>query len=158
MKPAEMLLNIPAEDIRDHFTPLGEFSVCMPLKMLEKYMYPTIKLMQHLQERGGNIANNLPGGGIETMPLFSFYLQGQIYPKERAQEDLEFLKAVTLTSDDDLCDQDRSEVQQVDTAHMQMRKSCTTCRRRSHSLSMTISSSKAQTSYINDNKKKSTTG
>jgi hypothetical protein len=27
----EMLLNIPIED-RDHFTPLGESSVCMPLR------------------------------------------------------------------------------------------------------------------------------
>jgi hypothetical protein len=40
----EMLLNIPVED-RDHFTPLGESSVCMPLRMFEKYLYPTIKLM-----------------------------------------------------------------------------------------------------------------
>ena len=129
MKPAEMLLNIPAEDIRDHFTPLGEFSVCMPLKMLEKYMYPTIKLMQHLQERGGNIANNLPGGGIETMPLFSFYLQGQIYPKERAQEDLEALKAATLTSDDELCDQARSKIQQWIQQSRKCVTSCTICRR-----------------------------
>jgi hypothetical protein len=38
----EMVLNkknIPAKD-RDHFTPFGESSVCIPLRMLEKYMYP----------------------------------------------------------------------------------------------------------------------
>ena len=39
---AEMLLNIPVED-RDHFAPLGEASVCMPLRVMEKYLYPTIK-------------------------------------------------------------------------------------------------------------------
>jgi hypothetical protein len=95
----KMLLNIPAED-RDHFTPLGEVSVCMPLRMMEKYfLYPTIKLMQHLQKQGGN---DLPGG-IETMAMYSFYLQGQLYPKQRAQEDLEVLKAATLTSDNELC-------------------------------------------------------
>ncbi len=55
----EMLLNIPAED-RDHFTRLVEASVCMPLRILEKYFYLTIKLMQHLQEQSGNAVNNLP--------------------------------------------------------------------------------------------------
>jgi hypothetical protein len=49
---AEMLLNIPVED-RDHFAPLGEASGCMPLRVMEKYLYPTMKLMQHLQEKGG---------------------------------------------------------------------------------------------------------
>jgi hypothetical protein len=51
-----MVLNIPAE-AKDHFTPLGESSVRMPLIMMEKYVYPTIKLMQYLP------------GGIETMAL-----------------------------------------------------------------------------------------
>jgi hypothetical protein len=45
---AEMLLNIPVED-RGHFTPLCEASVCMPLRVMEKYLYLTMKLMQ--QER-----------------------------------------------------------------------------------------------------------
>ncbi len=45
----EMLLNIPEED-REHFAPLGETSVCMPLRVMERYLYPTMKLMQHLQE------------------------------------------------------------------------------------------------------------
>jgi hypothetical protein len=113
---AEMLLNIPVED-RDHFMPLGEASVCMPLRVMERYLYPTIKLMQHLQKKGGN---HLPGG-IQTMAMYSFYLQGQLYPKQRAQEDLEVLKAATLTSDDELCNQVRSETQQVENAHTQMR-------------------------------------
>jgi hypothetical protein len=85
--------------------------------MMEKYLYPTIKLMQHVQEKSGN---DLPGG-IQTMAMYSFYLQGQLYPKQRAQEDLEILKAATLTSDDELYNQVRSEVQEVDNAHTQMR-------------------------------------
>jgi hypothetical protein len=113
---AEMLSNIPVED-RDHFAPLGEASVCMPLRVMEKYLYPTMKLMQHLHEKGGN---DLPGG-IQTMALYSFYLQGQLYPKQRAREDLEVLKAATLTADHELCNQVRSEVQQVDNAQIQMR-------------------------------------
>jgi hypothetical protein len=40
----EMLLNIPVDD-REHFAPLNETSVCMPLRIMEKYLYPTIKLM-----------------------------------------------------------------------------------------------------------------
>jgi hypothetical protein len=88
--------------------------------LMEKYLYPTMKLMQHLQKQSGDTMNNLPGG-IETMVMYSFYLQGQLYPKRRAQEDLEVLKAATLTSDDELCNQFRSEAQQVDTAHTQMR-------------------------------------
>ena len=32
---AEMLLNIPVED-REQFTPLGEASVCMPLRVMGK--------------------------------------------------------------------------------------------------------------------------
>jgi hypothetical protein len=55
------------------------------------------------------------------MAMYPFYLQGQLYPKQRAQEDLEVLKAATLTADYELCDQVRSEVQQVDNAHLQMR-------------------------------------
>jgi hypothetical protein len=113
---AEMFLNIPVED-RDHFAPLGETSVCMPLRVMEKYLYPTMKLMQYLHEKGGK---DLPGG-IQTMAMYSFYLQGQLYPKQRAQEDLEVLKAATLTADHELCSQVRSEVQQVDNAQIQMR-------------------------------------
>jgi hypothetical protein len=55
------------------------------------------------------------------MAMYFFHLQGQLYPKQRAQEDLKVLKATTLTSDDELCNQVRSEVEQVDNAHTQMR-------------------------------------
>ena len=57
----EMAMNLPEED-RDLFTPLGDHAVCMPLHLMEKYLYPTIKLMHFLHERRTNIPGNLPGG------------------------------------------------------------------------------------------------
>jgi hypothetical protein len=63
---------------------------------MEKYLYPTMKLMQHLHEKCGT---DLPEG-IQTMAMYSFFLQGQQYPKQRAQEDLEVLKAATQTSNE----------------------------------------------------------
>ena len=73
----EMAMNLPTED-RDLFTPLGDHSVCMPLRLMEKYLYPTIRLMHFLHERQANIPGNLPGG-MEVMALYSFYLQGQVF-------------------------------------------------------------------------------
>jgi hypothetical protein len=45
----EMLMNILSVD-RDQFISLGEVSVYMPLRMMEKYLYPTIRLMQLLHD------------------------------------------------------------------------------------------------------------
>ncbi len=55
------------------------------------------------------------------MALYSFYLQGQVYPKERTQEDLDALKAATLTADHDLVTQIRSELGYADHVSAQMR-------------------------------------
>ncbi len=49
----EMAMNLPSED-RELFTPLGDHGVCMPLRLMEKYLYPTIKLMHFLEERRTN--------------------------------------------------------------------------------------------------------
>ena len=38
----EMAMNLPAED-RDLVTPLGDHAVCMPMRLMEKYLYPSIK-------------------------------------------------------------------------------------------------------------------
>ena len=115
----EMAMNLSAED-RDLFTPLGDHGVCMPLRLMEKYLYPTIKLMHFLHERRTNIPGNLPGG-MEAMALYSFYLQGQVYPRERTQADLDALHAATLTADHDLVAQIRSELGYSDTVGFQMR-------------------------------------
>jgi hypothetical protein len=58
------------------------------------------------------------------MALYSFYLQGQVYPKDRTLDDLEeaLKQATTLTADHELCDhQIRSELVQVDSVSSQMR-------------------------------------
>jgi hypothetical protein len=60
-------------------------------------------------------------GGIEVMALYSFYLQGQVYPRDRTFQDLETLSATTLTADHELLQQIRSEVAHVDTSSSQMR-------------------------------------
>ncbi len=92
----------------------------MPLRIMEKYLYPTIKLMHFLNERQINIPGNLLGC-IEAMALYSFYLQGQVYPRERTQEDLDALQAATLTADHDLITQIRSGLGYADHVGFQMR-------------------------------------
>ncbi len=77
-KLTQMLLHLPTVD-RDNFVPLGDNSVSMPLWVMEKYLFPTIKLMDHCREKG---TQGFPGG-IEVMALYSFYLQGQVYPGHR---------------------------------------------------------------------------
>jgi hypothetical protein len=64
---AEMIARIPNED-KEQFSSLGEAVVVMSLRMMEKYLLPTIKLRQ-------------------------------LYPKERVKEDLEVLKATTITDE-----------------------------------------------------------
>jgi hypothetical protein len=96
----ELVTHIPKED-KEQFASLGETQVVMPLRMMEKYLLPTIKLMEFLHEKG---VDNLPGG-LEVAAVYSFFLQGQLNPKERINADLEFLRATTLTNDFDLTGQ-----------------------------------------------------
>ncbi len=58
---------------------------------------------------------------MEAMALYSFYLQGQVYPRERAQADLDALHAATFTADHDLITQIRSELGYSDHVGFQMR-------------------------------------
>ncbi len=113
---AEMIARIPNED-KEQFRPLGEAGVVMPLRMMEKYLLPTIKLMEHLHANG---LDDLPGG-LEVAATYSFFLQGQLYPKERVQEDLEVLKATTITDDYGLKGQLQSEAANVEATAAQMR-------------------------------------
>jgi hypothetical protein len=112
----QMLLHLPTVD-RDNFIPLGDNSVSMPIWVMEKYLFPTIKLMDYCRENG---MRSFPDG-IEVMALYSFYLQGQVYPRDRTLQDLETLRAKTLTADHELLQQIRPEVAYVDTVSSQMR-------------------------------------
>jgi hypothetical protein len=89
----------------------------MSFWLMEKYLFPTIKLMDYCRKKG---MQTFPGG-IEVMVLYSFYLQGQVYPRDRTLQDLETLKATTLTADHELLQQIRSEVAHADTVSSQMR-------------------------------------
>jgi hypothetical protein len=113
----QMLLHLPTVD-RDNFIPLRDNSVSMPLWLMENYLFPTIKLMDYCREKG---MQNF-SGGIEVMALYSFYLQKQVYSRDRTLQDLETLRATTLSTDHELLQQIRSEVAHVDTVSSQMRK------------------------------------
>jgi hypothetical protein len=101
---ADMVARLPKED-QAQFKPLGEANVVMPRGMMEKYLLPTIKLMEHLRKHK---ISEFPGG-LELAAIYSFFLQGQLSPKERVKTDLEVLRATTATDDFDLMGQLGSE-------------------------------------------------
>jgi hypothetical protein len=112
----DMVVRLPKED-QAQFKPLGEANVVMPLRMMEKYLQPTIVLMEYLRKHR---ASELPGG-LELATVYSFFLQGQLSPKERVKADLAVLRAATATDDFDLRGQLASEASNVDTTAAQMR-------------------------------------
>jgi hypothetical protein len=84
--------------------------------MMEKYLYPTIKLMHFLRERGGKFP-----GGIKSLRYTHSIYRDKFTPKDRTPKDLEALKVTTLTADYELRDQIRSEIGDVDSVSIQMR-------------------------------------
>ncbi len=64
---AEILLSVPSAD-QEHFHELGDGYVYMPLRVMEKYLYPTLRVMQHLHKHKGQY-DYLPGG-VETMIVY----------------------------------------------------------------------------------------
>ena len=61
-------MSIPSAD-QEHFHELGDGYVYMPLHAMEKYLYPTLRVMQHLHSAKGKY-EYLPGG-VESMILYS---------------------------------------------------------------------------------------
>ena len=57
---AEMLTSIPSAD-QELFHELGDGYVYMPLHIMEKYLYPTLRVMQHLHRHKGQY-DYIPGG------------------------------------------------------------------------------------------------
>ena len=49
---AEMLMSVPSTD-QAQFHELGDGYVYMPLSVMEKYLYPTLRVMQHLHSHKG---------------------------------------------------------------------------------------------------------
>jgi hypothetical protein len=114
---AEMLRDIPQND-REQFHELGEGFVYMPLNMMEKYLYPTLRLMQFQQR---NACERLPAG-VDTMMAYSFFQQGIGPPKNRTEYDLEILRNPVSSSGDDLEDQLRNSSDAVDGLSSQLKK------------------------------------
>ena len=114
---AEMLRDIPQND-REQFHELGEGFVYMPLNIMEKYLYPTLRLMQFLHRNAGE---RLPAG-VETMMAYSFFQQGMGPPKNRTLYDLEILRNTVSSSGDDLEDQLRNSSDAVDGLSSQLKK------------------------------------
>ncbi len=83
LRLAEMLRDIPQND-REQFYELGKGYVYMLLNIMEKYLYPTLRLMQFLHRNAGE---RLPAG-VDTMMAYSFFQQGMGPPKNRTEYDL----------------------------------------------------------------------
>jgi hypothetical protein len=112
-----MLRDIPQND-REQFYELGEGYVYMPLNIMEKYLYPTLRLMQFLHANAGE---RLPAG-VDTMMAYSFFQQGMGPPKNRTEYDLEILRNTVSSSGDDLEDQLRNSSDAVDGLSSQLKK------------------------------------
>ena len=81
---AEMLMSIPSAD-QEHFHELGDSYVYMPLQAMEKYLYPTLRVMQHLHRQKG-LHDYIPGG-VESMIVYSYFHKGGGIPKNRTERD-----------------------------------------------------------------------
>ena len=114
---AEMLRDIPQND-HEQFHELGEGYVYMPLNIMEKYLYPTLRLMQFLHTNAGE---RLPAG-VDTMMAYSFFQQGMGPPKNRTEYDLEILRNTVSSSGNDLEDQLRNSSDAVDGLSNQLKK------------------------------------
>jgi hypothetical protein len=75
---AEMLMSIPSAD-QEHFHELGDGYVYMPLPVMEKYLYPTLRVMQHQHKHKGQY-DCIPGG-VESMIVYSYFLKGGGIPQ-----------------------------------------------------------------------------
>jgi hypothetical protein len=112
-----MLRDIPQNDL-EQFYELGEGYVYMPLNIMEKYLYPTLRLMKFLHKNAGD---RLPAG-VDMMMAYSFFQQGMRPPKNRTEYDLEILRNTVSSSGDDLEDHLRNSSDAVDGLSSQLKK------------------------------------
>ena len=99
---AEMLRSIPSAD-QEQFHELGDGYVYMPLSVMEKYLYPTLRVMQHLHSHKGQY-DYIPGG-VESMIVYSYFHQGTGIPQNRTERDLRVLRNTVFPAGSDLPDQ-----------------------------------------------------
>ncbi len=99
--------------------PLGDTNVViMPLRMMEKFLLPTVKFMEFLHEKG---IDNLPYRRTRGRRSVLVLPSGTVLSQERANADLEILRATTLTDDFGLRTQIQSEASHLNTTTMEMR-------------------------------------
>jgi hypothetical protein len=90
----EMAVNLPSED-RDLFTPLGDHGVCMPLRLMEKYLFPTIRLM-HFLEKGKLTSLAIYQGGSKLWHSTRSTFRGKFtLEKERSKTWMPFMRLLT---------------------------------------------------------------
>ncbi len=65
----DLIAHISKED-KEQFTPLGETDVVMPLRMMEKYLLPTIKIMEFIHEKG--LTTSQEASKLQLFTLSSF--------------------------------------------------------------------------------------
>jgi hypothetical protein len=99
---AEMLVSLPSED-QGHFYELGDGYVYMPLHAFEKFLYPTLRVMQYLHSNKGQY-DYIPGG-VESMMVYSYFHQGNGTPPNRTKRDLRVLRNTVFPTGSDLPDQ-----------------------------------------------------
>jgi hypothetical protein len=105
---AEMLASLPSED-QGHFHELGDGYVYMPLHTMEKYLFPTLRVMQHLHSNKGQY-DYIPGG-VESMIVYSYFHQGGGSPPNRTERDLRVLRNSIFPAGSDLPEQLRTNVE-----------------------------------------------
>ncbi len=85
---------------------------------MEKYLYPTLRLMQFLHS---NASERLPAA-VDTMMAYSFFQQGMGMPRNRTEYDLVILRNTVYSSGDDLEYQLRNTSDAVEGLSSQLRK------------------------------------
>jgi hypothetical protein len=103
-----MLGSVPSAD-QGHCHELGDGYVCMPLHAMKKYLYPTLRVMQHLHSLKGQY-DYIPGG-VESMIVYSYFHQGGGVPKNRTERNLRVLRNTVFPAGSDLPDQLRINVE-----------------------------------------------
>ncbi len=98
----EMLVSLPSKE-QGHFHELGDGYVYMPLHAFEKFLYPTLRVMQHLHSNKGQY-DYIPGG-VESMIVYSYFHQGMGTPPNRTKRDLRVLRNTVFSAGSDLPDQ-----------------------------------------------------
>jgi hypothetical protein len=105
---AEVLMSLPSAD-QGQFHELGDGYVYMPLHAMEKFLYPTLRVMQYLHSNKGQY-HYIPGE-VESMIVYSYFHQGGVSPPNRTERDFRVLRNTVFPAGSDLPDQLRTNAE-----------------------------------------------